>query len=146
MIVASYAPYLRRLGLHLKRRQIPRNAPRKLQFSEVQTDPQPPWNFPFNIRVTVTTETTISAGYIVLEIDGAFANMSSDLLGAKLISGDDMKFIDNPEVERHVHKYELSKFIIAIGKSPFTPERPIHINLSGKSSPVHVANLTLFDE
>lgn len=101
--VANYAPYLRRLGLKLKRRGIPRIAPIPLHFSETKIAPERP-ELPYRIIVTIETKTELAAGYIVVQFNGAWGSLQNDLEGAELTFRPDD--IENPELKAQLPKYE----------------------------------------
>jgi hypothetical protein len=144
-MVRRYAPYLRRLGIQLRRRQIPRALPKTLSYSEAPGIPQPPSNFPYNIVVTINTNILTSAGYIIVDFDRYPGIISCDFVGSKLIVGSDALMADNDEVRKRAGEYEPPNYTLAIGKNPMTPDKPIHVFASG-SKPVHVVKVTLFDE
>ncbi len=143
--VRDYAPYLRRLGWRLKRRQIPRVGPILLHFSEAKVPPQPPSNFQYNLMVTIKTETKVTAGYIVVEFDHHPGIILCDFVDSKLVLGSDIRLIDNEEVRNYVGNYEPPNYALAIGKTPFTPEKPIHVLASGPEQ-LGVVKVILFDE
>jgi hypothetical protein len=163
MMVAGYAPYLRRLGLRLKRRAIPRLAPTFLQFSETQTKAEtslkspvaavrnaaefngtPNQQFPFRVMVTINTKVPIQSGYVVVEFDGRFAGAECDFIDSKLVGPWD-KFIENTALADLLSKNVGTIYALQIGKTPFTPEKPIHVVAFGKI-PFHVSKVTLFAE
>jgi hypothetical protein len=148
MSVTSYAPHLWRLGLRLKRRENPRAKPRPLSFSETNVPPDQR-NIPNNIVVTIKTDKELSSGYIVVEFEGRFVRVSCDFVDSKLVLGDmvdrDFRPIDNAELKDYLKSHTSSTYALAIGKTPFSPEKPVQVFASG-AVPLHVAKVTLFDE
>ena len=144
MAVSGYAPYLRRLGLRLKRRAVPRAPSRTLRFSEVQGTPEDP-KFAFEVVVSIETDRPISAGYIVVEFDGQWATVGTDFEGGKDIfpnmeSIDNKEFLDYLTKRKFVHMYAFG-----IGKNPFVPEKPIRVVAAGGIL-VHVTRVIFFEE
>jgi hypothetical protein len=139
--VRDYAPYLRRLGLRLKRRQIPRLAPKSLHFSE-ESAPSTEQNVR-SIIVTITTGVTVSAGYIVVEFEGLPYSMDCDFVGSKLLPNLD-ELMENQELSEYLQKFPPIKYALEIGKNAFVPEKPVHVRASG-AKPIHAAKVTLFD-
>jgi len=145
--VIDYAPYLRRLGLRLKRRTTPRSAPRALHFSEEPIAPDKR-NMAYNIMVTIKTETTVSVGYILVEFDARLVSAGTDLADSRLViwPARDTKLIDNTDLTDYLKKCELATYYaLAIGRTPFTSENPVHVSASG-TVPLHAAKVILFDE
>jgi hypothetical protein len=143
-IVKNYAPYLRRQGLKLKRRAIPRIAPMALHFSEVQTAPTTPGLFPQTI-VTIETKRELTAGYIVVEFHGKFGHLNFDFGDIQPVSAFDDD-IDNPELKARLPKYPgISPYVLKIGKTPVLPSNPIHI-IEERGENFHVSSVTFFDE
>lgn len=142
---SNYAPYLRRLASRLKRRQIPRVGAISLHFSEAQVPPQPPLNSPYNLMATIKTETKVTAGYIIVEFDHHPGTIVCDFEDSKLVLTSDGRLIDNEEVRNYAGKYEPPNYALVIGKTPFTPEKPIRVLASG-AEPLRVVKVTLYDE
>jgi hypothetical protein len=135
-----YAPYLRRLGLRLKRQEVPRSSPKALQFSEQQLSPEKAGSS--RIVVTIKTRKELLAGYIAVqfsrvpyEVEDDFENSSSALKSAD--------FIDNQAVVEILRV--STNFILRIGKTPFVPSKAIHVEVRA-SAPIHVSAVTFFDE
>jgi hypothetical protein len=144
--VRNYAPYLRRLGLKLKRRGVPRVASIVLDFSEQQIPASKP-EFPYRIRATISTKKEIVAGYIVVQLSGRLAWVAApDFEGSTIVSSIDD--IENGELSKLLttmatptnHNYALK-----IGKAPFTSSKPFHIEAYGREA-VHITKATWFDE
>ena len=140
--VASYAANLRRLGQKLKRRGVPRISPLALHFYEVQITKETPES-PDRILVTIETKTELQSGYIVVQFSGAVGPIASDFVGDELPHRSD---IDNPELKAQLQKFqETPPLIIRIGRTPFSPDKPIHLTeLGGKE--FHISNVMFFDE
>lgn len=150
--IQRYAPHLRLLGLKLKRTVVPRKPAIQLHFSEKQVDSEKP-DLPFKLITTIETESVISRGYIVVEMEGRFADLDFDLVDKRLVL--DMKFIGNTELIEHTRKLQMAEykgkhqapsfFTLAISKKPFSPANPLHI-VGHSKTPFHVAKVMLFDE
>ena len=159
MEVQHYAPYLRRIGLKLKRRAVPRSAPVALHFSEKQENAEDSFTlnavnnadqfsggpnlFPFKMMVTIDTKAQISSGYIVVEFDSRFAGAQCDFVDSKLVIDRDV--VDNKELADYLATRQGTTYALAIGKTPFTSNKPIHVFAKGRV-PFHVAKVTPFDE
>jgi len=141
-VARFYSLYLRRLGLRLKRKTVPRSASKGLHFSEAEVAPDA-LSFNYNIVASIDTETMTSSGYIVVEFDGAPARMSCDI-GSKAPWTPEM--LENNELKQYLERLKRSSYILEIKTTkPFTPEKPIQVLASG-FMPVHVSKVTLFDE
>jgi hypothetical protein len=116
MTVVGYALYLRRLGLQIKRRQIPRAAPKSLHFSEVEASPDAS-KLSYSKIITIGTEEAVSEGYIVVEFDVRPVKESCDFIDSKLIYGNGSDNIDNKDLREYVGKLEPPKYGLAIGKA-----------------------------
>lgn len=134
MAVREYAPYLRRLGLKLK------GGPVALHFSEVQTATGMP-EFPYEIVVTIETTRELANGYILVKLNGAYSEARCDLEGFQNISNDQLS--ENHELLDLMAKRQGIAF--EIGKTAFTPGKPIHVTASAKE-PFHVSSVMFFDQ
>jgi len=159
--VTYYAPYLRRLGLRLKRRGVPRSAPIALHFSEkLRTESaklpvgavriasefsgEPHQQFPFGTIVTITTTTPFSSGYIVIEFDSGYAGAGCDFVDSRLVVGE-MRSVENRDLADYLEAHQFRTYALAIGRTAFTPDKPIHVEAFG-NNPLHVLMVTHFDE
>jgi hypothetical protein len=146
MSVEIYAPYLRRLGLRVRRRTVPRAAPIALPFSEEQL-PSGDTMFPYRIVVTVKTKTPVSAGYIIVQFAPPFSGvvgMSWDGYSGRG-SVLDSRMIDNTELLDFLKEHPKGTCALVVGKTPFVPANPLRLRAFGEK-PLHVARVILFDE
>jgi hypothetical protein len=76
--------------------QIPtqRAAPRQLPFSVTRVMPEKP-EFSFEIVVTINTDADVSAGYIVVEFEGAKASIGTDFVDSKPVFSSDESIVGN---------------------------------------------------
>ncbi len=142
MSVMGYAPYFRRFAVELRRRTVPRQAPKALRFGESQVSAG-------HIIATITTDKPISAGYILVEFDGRPARTGCDYEGAVPIAQefDKLRMSDNKDFliyHRKVIESGGIPYLMIIGK-PFIPEKPIHVEAPGAAR-LHISKVTLFDE
>jgi len=143
MDVKRYAPYLGHLGLKLKRRNIPRAAPSALHFS-VQRIPAEKPEFPYRILVTIDTSKEIGFGYVVVQFEGPLAGVGCDFRDSKLVFRADQ--VENKDLAKILETNMGPRvYALQVGKTPFTPETPIHVVAFGKEQ-VRVAAVTFFDE
>jgi len=141
MMAKHYAPYLRRLGLRLKRRAAPRSAPLKLQFHEQQLPPEKPEYS--RIVVDIKTDKVLSAGYIAVQFSGLPYSVGTDFKDSKLpLNSRDS--VDNPLVTELL-KEPTTSYVLQIGKTPFVPGKRIHVELRS-ASPIRVIAVTYFEE
>ncbi|MGC2742602.1 MAG: hypothetical protein WA672_05395 [Candidatus Angelobacter sp.] len=142
--VYFYAPYLKKFGVRLKRREIPRAATKDLKFTEVSVQPEA--NYSYRILISIESEAIVRGGYIVVEFDGQPAAMACDFEGSAYLI--DAKFIENQELKEYIEKrHQMRMYGITIGKNPLIHGKPIHVVASGVSSaPFHVRHVMLFDE
>lgn len=158
--VKYYVPYLRRLGVQLKRKEIPRSKPITLRFTERQSSSRsalpvaatimadqfgtnPNFRFPYGITATITTTHTLFSGYIVVEFDNRYGAVSCDIVGCTL--ADSPKFIQNKEVYDIAVNNRLKAYILSIGATPFTSDKAAHVEVHG-NFPMHVTKVTYFNE
>ncbi len=143
--VEMYAPHLRLLGLHLKRRAIPRNTHSELHFSEINLPMGVPPTI-FNIQITIETKSPLLSGYIVVEFNGKLSSAGhkfvDQTLSVPIIS---MERIDNKELIDYLSTHNGTSISIAIGKTPFTAEHPIYIYAAAKE-PIHATRVMFFEE
>lgn len=151
-VVKSYAPYLRRLGLKLKRRVVPRNAPKPLHFSEVNI-PVPSQIAAFGvvktgILVTIETKAILLEGYIVIEFGGGLS-MGGGGSNLPHSQNDDSFFYE--VANKPLNDYLTSfadrgmRNVIEIGSVPFSPEKALRVSAYGTGSSFHVDKVTWFD-
>jgi hypothetical protein len=161
--VKEYAPYLKHLGIKLKRRDVPRANPYSVDFSEIPTKPQSPLKLPgaavamadqftdgtplrpFASIVMVTPKTDITSGYIVVEFAAPYAAVSCDLSDSKLVSAYDRRLIDNVALVDYLEAHRPVAYAIEMAKTPITSERALHIEVHSNSPP-RVVKATHFDE
>jgi hypothetical protein len=139
-MVTYYAPYLRRLGLRLKRRASPRSVPMALQFSEQQFPPEKPGYS--HIVVSIQTKKELSAGYIVVQFSGQPYSVGCDFQDSKLALGAEVP-TDNPTVAELLKA--PTNYVLQIGKTPFTPSKPVHVEVRAANL-IHVSTVTFYDE
>jgi hypothetical protein len=132
---------------------VPRAASTALHFSEKQIGPENP-NFPlripdspYRIVVTVETQAPVSSGYIVVEFDGRWGSINCDFSDAQIVTGipSEAEKIGNKEFLSYLARLPVPTYALAIGKTQFLPEKPLHVFASGKD-PFHATKVTLFDE
>jgi hypothetical protein len=143
--VSRYAPFLRRLGIRLKRRAVPRNSPLALRFHVQRVDPT---NTQFSCRIWVTIETKakLTTGYVVVELIGPVASMATDFADSKLVISPE--FIEDKELTKLVStrgKNGPTVYALQIGDTPFAPDKPIHVEASGKDE-IKVSAVRYFEE
>jgi hypothetical protein len=126
--------------------QIPtqRAAPKALHFSVTRIQPEKP-EFSFEIVATIDTETDVLAGYIAVEFDGARAFTGTDFVDSKLVFLNDENIIGNKPLKEYLSLHFSDSYILAIGKTPLTPKKPIHVVAAG-AVPFNVTKGTLFDK
>jgi hypothetical protein len=126
--------------------QIPiqRAAPKALHFSVTKVQPEKP-EFSFEIVATIDTDTDISAGYIAVEFDGARAFTATDFADSKLVFLNDGNIIGNKLLKEYLSAHLSDSYIIAVGKTPLTTKKPIHV-VAGGASPFNVTKVTLFEK
>jgi hypothetical protein len=135
-----------RSGLRYLANQIPtqRAAPKALHFSVTRIQPEKP-EFSFEIVATIDTETDVLAGYIAVEFDGARAFTGTDFVDSKLVFLNDENIIGNKPLKEYLSLHFSDSYILAIGKTPLTPKKPIHVVAAG-AVPFNVTKVTLFDK
>lgn len=126
--------------------QIPtqRAAPKPLHFSVTRVQPEKP-EFSFQIVTTIDTEMDISAGYIAVEFDGPRASIATDFVDSKLVFLNDENIIGNKPLKEYLLAHATDSYILAVGKTPFTSKKPIHVVAAGVV-PFNVAKVILFDK
>lgn len=138
--VSYYAPYLRRLGLRLKRRGVARAAPQALKFSEQELPPEKPGYS--HIVVSIEAPRELTSGYIAVQFSGQPYSAGCDFEGSKLaLTSRD--FIDNKAVAELLQK--TTNYVLQIGKTPFTPNKPLHVE-ARTAAPIHVSAVTFLEE
>jgi len=137
--VRDYAPYLRRLGLRLKRRAIPRSAPLALQFSEQQLPAEQPGYS--RIVVSIETKREFSSGFIAVQFNGQPYSAGCDFGNSKLplLSAN---FIDNRTVAELLKV--TTNYVLQIDKT-LEQGKVLHVEARA-TSPIHVSAVTYFEE
>jgi len=141
----QYAPYLRFLGLKLKRRAVARLPARQLQFRVTQVAPRND-HFKFKISTAIETQVPISSGYVVVEFSGGPGYVwAPDLPTASLLTG--ASIIDNKPLTNYLGTFPpyTHPFTLEIGKTPIIPGTPIHVEAEGPNE-LSVTKVTWFDE
>lgn len=138
--VKRYAPYMDLLGRKLKRRTKPRNAPKPLKFSTTQLPPDD--RNAYRAIVTIETDVTLTAGYVVTEFEGEPPSLGCDFTDSTF---PELEFVDYPELLKYLKSNPPRIYALKIGKTPFTHDKPVHV-LVGAATPVRVSKVTLFDE
>jgi hypothetical protein len=125
--------------------QIPieRAAPRALHFSVARVQPEKP-EFSFEIIITIDTDIDVSSGYIAVEFEGVRASTGTDFVDSKLVFNDE-NVVGNKPLKEYLLSHSRDSYILAIGKTPLTPKRPIHVVAYG-TKPFSVTKVTLFDK
>jgi hypothetical protein len=140
-----YAPRLRRLGLRLKRREIPRSPTLRLSSEETSLVPgsvAKPLTFPYEMQITLKTPRELSAGYIVIELNDAAAFTATDFQTSEL-PGDE---IENPALNTMRAQNPHGRvYVLKIAADPVVPEVPIHVFMGAFKS-VHVIGAFWYDE
>lgn len=146
MSVIAYAPYLRELGIKLKRRAIPFAPPLRLHFL-VQTLPLLDPKFAVTTVATIQPQSTISRGYILIEFIGEWATMGSDLKDiTPIITGGDVEESENIPLIHYMTTLKSGSFYaLKIGALPITPDSPLHFVVSG-AKPVTITKVIWFDD
>lgn len=140
--VGQYAPYLRRLGLRLKRLEIPRPPTMHLQFEELAITPAPLGSSaPNAIKVTLRTKKELTTGYIAVEFDQIPVSSSTDFQTTELITGD----IENRALITMLSQERGRVYALRIAANPFVPEVPVHV-FAESVKPIHVVGAFWFDE
>lgn len=138
--VRYYAPYLHRLGLRLKRRAAPRTEPLALKFSEQELPPEKPGYS--HILVTIETTKELTSGYVAVEFSGQPYSAGCDFENSKLPFTSGVQ-PENPVVVDLLKA--TTNYVLQIGKTPFRPSNPIHVEARG-SSAVHISGVLYLDE
>jgi hypothetical protein len=138
--IGRYAPYLRRLGLRLKRRAVARSAPLTLKFSEQVLRPEQPGYS--HIIVTIETVKELSSGYVAVQFSGQPYSLGCDFQDSKLALP-----IDLPPENSAVTELlkSTANYVLQIGKTAFAPNKPIHVEARA-SVPIHVSTVTFLEE
>jgi hypothetical protein len=111
-------------------------------------------DLPFKLEATIQPSSAVQSGYIVVEIEGQFQDITwnmDEFDAAEL----DLSLIDNGELVGYLHKLRLSDVgkgrsapsfcTIVIDKKPFSPANPVRLLGHGKTA-FRVVRATLFDE
>jgi hypothetical protein len=142
MPLRRYAPFLRRLGLKLKRRAVPRQAPKVLQFIERPLAPENS-QFPTRFVATISTEVNVTSGYVVVEFTSPPGSVGTNF-ASRLILPSDIDMMLNESLVAYLASLR-SPYTLEIRDKPFTPTDPIQIIAAGPK-PFHVLKVTLFDQ
>jgi hypothetical protein len=142
MMVKEYAPYLKILGMRLKRRVAPRAAPFTLHFTEKQIEPEKE-GFPYRILITIETKREIKAGYIVVQFTGQPIVGGYGFENSKPVFPTDIK--DNEPLSKFLTENPYpNSFALQIGETPFNPSKPVLV-VAFDRAPFHVSKVILFD-
>jgi hypothetical protein len=109
-----------------------------------RVQPEKP-EFSFEIVATIDTDTDISAGYIAVEFDGARAFTATDFTDSKSVFLNDENVIGNKPLKEYLSAHLSDSYILAVGKTPLTPKKPIHV-VAGGAAPFNVTKVTLFEK
>jgi hypothetical protein len=143
-LAKDYARYLRRMGLALKRREIPRSPTMHLKFALQKL---PPGSLPvgtifnYEYSVELTPPKELDAGYIVVEFDQGMGYMSTDFQTSQAVFND----IENKAVVTIMAQARGRVFVLQISNNPFVPEAPIHV-FAAANRPLSVVGAYWFDE
>jgi hypothetical protein len=143
--VKSYSLFFKQLGIKLKRRSVPRAAPRLLEFSEQAVRPQHA-GFPFEIIITIKTDKIISSGYVLVEFTSGMAGAATDFHDSGYIIGNESFLSDNKRLSDYLSQLKTGRvYPLAIGKTPLSPDNPVHVEAYALTE-IHVSKVLLFDE
>jgi pimeloyl-ACP methyl ester carboxylesterase len=139
--VAQYAPYLRRLGLKLKRTEVPRAAPLALLFTVQQTPLEAGYS---KHLVTINTNKELASGFIAVQYDATPSRIVCDLQGSQLaLSSKDRDTISNPLVIELLKQIDRS-YVLQF-KQPVASGSIIHVEISGPQT-LQINGVTYFEE
>lgn len=142
MTLKYYAPYLRKLGIKLRRRAVPRQSARQLDFVETPVAPENS-QFPNRLVATISTDTERSSGYVVVEFTSTPASIGTDFAGT-LVLPSDLETISNCDLAAYLRERPFA-YTIEIRNTPFTPAKPIRV-VAADAKPFHFLKVTFFDE
>jgi len=141
-LLQHYLRSLRLLGLKLKRRAVPRNPSIDLRLQSQQVASENKY-FSFELILTISTEKEITSGYVVVLFnEGLVVTLSDFVDSTSAFPGDG---IDNKALEDLLEKNDGKSLALKIGKTPFTPQIPIHVKAFGKQ-PFRTLSASWFDE
>lgn len=139
--VERYAPHLRKLGVQLLRKYVPRHDPVTVLFSDKLVKE--------GTEITVRAKAgTISTGYIVLDVSGIntkayFTAMNSDF-GDFVTLPDET--VANNELIEYLKDHPSSVAHRIESGHPLGASKPRYFRLSSSGMPVHVLRARVFDE
>ncbi len=147
--VQRYAPFLRQLGMRLKRRVIPRKPPVSLEFSESPAPVKGAYNpnvKVVGIAVAIKTKVAVESGYVVVEFGGghwAYLNSDAPRRSFQPMGPD----IDNKALTDYVALLPDAHnvYILNVAGSGFSPTKDLHVEAVGTDT-FHTTKVTLFDE
>jgi hypothetical protein len=119
-----------------------RDAPRLLSFSQAQVEPQPP-KFNFDTVVTITSDTVLFRGYVIVEFERGFKAAGTDVNSVLAFDSDNRPVKDylasrHPSEEIPIYPMKL-KTVVGINE-------PMHVFVLSGDTPVKVTRVTWFDE
>ncbi len=138
-VAKLYVPFLRALGLQLKRREVPRFPTIRLAFDErVASSPV----YKCQLQITLKAPREIAHGYIAVILDGPIAAISTDFQTSELVLWD----ASNPALKTMLAQTPGDRrYVLRIAENPFTPEVPIHVFV-GATETRHVLAAFWYDE
>jgi hypothetical protein len=142
--VRDCAQYLKKLGLRLKQNVTPRPLPKEMQFSEEQFPVHDSTLSTFGLVATITPESTVSHGYIVVEFSSHPTQVSCDCADCEMLFTN-MQTVANQDLIRYLEAHVMDTYGLIIGKTPLTRDRPLHVR-AANTVEFHVSKVTLFDE
>jgi hypothetical protein len=143
-VATEYARYLRRMGLALKRQEIPRSPTMHLKFALEKLAPGSlgmKTTFAYESAVDLTTPKELDAGYIVVEFDQPMAYMATDFQTSQAVFSD----IENKAVVTVMAQAPERVYVLRIADNPFVPEVPIHV-FAASNRPISIVGAFWFDQ
>jgi hypothetical protein len=141
--VEEYAPFLRTLGVKVKRRVIPRNPVEALPITEISVPTQNA-TFPIGMVASVPVMAPISTGFIIVEFNASPAMAGIECGGDNRVLISDDVWIDNESLSEYWGKLPYYAHLCEIWK-PVTPGKPMRISTYSKTD-IHVTKVTWFDD
>ena len=143
-VVVDYSPYLRRLGLDLKRRTVPRLPPLMLHYTEQTEVSNAPAQFPYHALFTIRPSRSLPVGYVVVEFNETPAGIN-----ASLNDGDSVKShepVANGDVSALLSSNSsFRSLIVRIGKTPLSSENPLLLDVEAHKE-WRISKVRWFDE
>jgi len=141
-VAVEYAPRLRKMGLMLKRREIPGVDPIQIPH-EMKSVPPGPLQGTFAWTITLTAPKQFDSGYIAVVFDQVPMSIGRpDLQGALWpLIGD----VSNKGLKALLEQGVSRVTVIAIGPTAFIPDVPIHFFASA-NHPINIVEVKWFDE